>query len=166
MFLRDDNPAGTSEDELLARDKLAHGLMYLSRGNPVVYFGDEQGYTGAGNDQAARQDLFKSVDLEYDNQGDDAGFNDNIGSPYTPVDSYNAEGNFWTGHPLYREIAAAGAPRQGPSGAARRRPAAPLRGRRPRASTPSAASAPPTSASTSSRSTTPRRPRRRRSRPG
>ena len=105
MFLRDDNPAGTSEDELLARDKLAHGLMYLSRGNPVVYFGDEQGYTGAGNDQAARQDLFKSVDLEYDNQGDDAGFNDNIGSPYTPVDSYNAEGNFWTGHPLYREIA-------------------------------------------------------------
>ena len=105
MFLRDDNPAGTSEDELLQRDKLAHGLMYLSRGNPVVYFGDEQGYTGAGNDQAARQDLFKSVDLEYDNQGDDAGFNDNIGSPYTPVNSYNAEGNFWTGHPLYREIA-------------------------------------------------------------
>ena len=105
MFLRDDNPAGTSEDELLQRDKLAHGLMYLARGNPVVYFGDEQGYTGAGNDQAARQDLFKSVDLEYDNQGDDAGFNDNIGSPYTPVNSYNAEGNFWTGHPLYREIA-------------------------------------------------------------
>ena len=106
MFIRDDNPAGTSEDELLARDKLAHGLMYLSRGNPVVYSGDEQGYTGAGNDQAARQDLFKSVDLEYDNAGDDEGKNDNIGSPYTPVDSYNAEGNFWTGHPLYREIAA------------------------------------------------------------
>ncbi len=106
MFIRDDNPAGTTEDELLARDKLAHGLMYLTRGNPVVYFGDEQGYTGAGNDQAARQDLFRSVDLEYDNTGDDAGKNDNIGSPYTPVDSYNAEGNFWTGHPLYREIAA------------------------------------------------------------
>ena len=103
MFLRDDNPAGTTEDELLARDKLAHGLMYLSRGNPVVYFGDEQGYTGAGNDQAARQDLFKSKDAEYDNSD---GKNDNIGSPYTPVDSYNAEGNFWTGHPLYREIAA------------------------------------------------------------
>ena len=68
MFLRDDNPAGTTESELLARDKLAHQLMYLSRGNPVVYFGDEQGFTGAGNDQAARQDMFESQDLEYDNR--------------------------------------------------------------------------------------------------
>ena len=30
----------------LARDKLAHELMYFSRGNPVVYYGDEQGFTG------------------------------------------------------------------------------------------------------------------------
>ena len=88
MFLRDDNPAGTPESELLARDKLAHALMYFSRGNPVVYFGDEQGFTGAGNDQAARQDMFASKDLEYDNLGDDAGKNDNIGSDETPMDSY------------------------------------------------------------------------------
>jgi glycosidase len=108
MFLRDDNPPGTTEDELLARDKLAHALMYLSRGNPVVYFGDEQGFTGAGNDQAARQDMFASRDTEYDNLADDvdgrendAGKNDNIGSNVTP-----AADNFDPTHPLYREIAA------------------------------------------------------------
>ena len=99
MFLRNDNPAGTAESELLARDKLAHELMYLSRGNPVVYFGDEQGFTGAGNDQAARQDMWASLDPEYDNVGDDAGQNDNIGSDETPADD-----NFDEDHPLYQEI--------------------------------------------------------------
>ena len=34
--------------------------MYFSRGNPVVYYGDEQGFTGAGGDQDARQDMFPS----------------------------------------------------------------------------------------------------------
>jgi glycosidase len=99
MFIRDDNPSGTPEPELLARDELAHELMYLSRGNPVVYFGDEQGFTGAGNDQAARQDMFASQDPEYDNVGDDAGKNDDIGSDATPADD-----NFDAGHPLYKEI--------------------------------------------------------------
>ena len=54
---------GATEDELLARDELAHALMYLSRGNPVVYYGDEQGFTGQGGDQDARQDMFPSQDL-------------------------------------------------------------------------------------------------------
>lgn len=46
--------------ELLARVKLAHALLYLSRGIPVVYYGDEVGMTGSdsGNDQRARQDMF------------------------------------------------------------------------------------------------------------
>ena len=35
-------------------------LMYLSRGNPVVYYGDEQGFIGDGGDQDARQDMFPS----------------------------------------------------------------------------------------------------------
>ena len=99
MFLRTDNPSGTPESELLARDRLAHQLMYFSRGNPVVYFGDEQGFTGAGNDQAARQDMWASLDPEYDNVGDDAGLNDNIGSDETPADD-----NFDVDHPLYEEI--------------------------------------------------------------
>ncbi len=87
--------------------------MYLSRGNPVVYFGDEQGFTGAGNDQAARQDMFASQDSEYNNIDDDGidpnngqnlndgGRNDNIGSDVTP-----AADNFDPSHPLYRTIAA------------------------------------------------------------
>ncbi|HEX6578434.1 MAG TPA: pullulanase-associated domain-containing protein, partial [Jiangellaceae bacterium] len=99
MFLRVDNPEDTPESELLARDRLAHQLMYLSRGNPVVYFGDEQGFTGAGNDQAARQDMWASTDPEYDNLGDDEGLNDNIGSDETPADD-----NFDEDHPLYQEI--------------------------------------------------------------
>ena len=99
MFIRNANP-GATEAELLQRDELAHALMYFSRGNPVIYYGDEQGFTGQGGDQAARQDMFPSQDLEYDNQGDDAGQNDNIGSNETPMDD-----NFDEGHPLYREIA-------------------------------------------------------------
>jgi hypothetical protein len=47
--------------------------MYLSRGNPVVYSGDEQGFTGAGNDKSARQDTFASRDAEYDNLDNDVG---------------------------------------------------------------------------------------------
>jgi len=105
MFIRDANP-GASEDELLMRDRLAHQLMYFSRGNPVVYYGDEQGFTGAGGDQDARQDMFRSQSRQYNNQddpimGDDgAGRNDNIGSDETPIDD-----NFDEGHPLYRELA-------------------------------------------------------------
>ena len=41
-------------------DLLAHDLLFLSRGQPVVYYGDEQGFTGAdpGGDKSARQTLF------------------------------------------------------------------------------------------------------------
>jgi hypothetical protein len=110
MFLRDDNK-GAGEAELLARARLVHTLMYLARGNPVIYFGDEQGFTGAGNDQAARQDMFPSQDSEYNNLDDDGtdpnngqnlndgGKNDNIGSDVTP-----AADNFDRRHPLYRTI--------------------------------------------------------------
>jgi glycosidase len=105
MFVRNANP-GASEAELLQRDGLAHELMYLARGNPVVYYGDEQGFTGAGGDQDARQDMFPSQDLQYNNlsdpiPGDDgAGNNDNIGSNATPMDD-----NFDPSHPLYHELA-------------------------------------------------------------
>lgn len=54
----------------LERDELAHDLMFLTRGQPVVYYGDEQGYMGAdpGNDKSARQSLFASQVAEYQNQ--------------------------------------------------------------------------------------------------
>jgi len=46
-----------SDDELLARTTLAHAVMMFSRGSPVIYYGDEQGFTGDGGDSGARQDM-------------------------------------------------------------------------------------------------------------
>ena len=62
-FLRD---AG----DVLERDELAHDLLFLSRGQPVVYYGDEQGFAGVGDgkDKNARQTLFASQVAEYQNQ--------------------------------------------------------------------------------------------------
>ncbi|MEZ5097166.1 MAG: alpha-amylase family glycosyl hydrolase [Nocardioides sp.] len=81
-------------DELLQRDELAHALMYLTRGQPVVYYGDEQGFTGDGGDKDARQDMFPSQVASYNDD-------DLIGT-----DATTADANFDTSHPLYREIAA------------------------------------------------------------
>lgn len=39
---------------------LAHDIMFLSRGIPSVYYGDEVGMIGTGGDKAARQDMFPS----------------------------------------------------------------------------------------------------------
>ncbi len=80
--------------ELLRRDKLAHALMYLTRGQPVVYYGDEQGFTGAGGDKDARQDMFASRVADYNDD-------DLIGT-----DATTAVRNFDRRHPLYRRIAA------------------------------------------------------------
>ncbi|MFJ2824304.1 pullulanase-type alpha-1,6-glucosidase [Streptomyces toxytricini] len=92
-FLRQDRP-GAGEQELLARYRLANELMFLNRGNPVVYSGDEQGFTGAGGDKDARQPLFASKAADY---LDD----DQLGTDRThAADAYDP------GHPLYRQIAA------------------------------------------------------------
>ena len=47
--------------ELLARDLLGHSLLYLLRGAPAVFYGDEVGMVGRGGDKAARQDLFPTA---------------------------------------------------------------------------------------------------------
>ncbi|MGW6538361.1 pullulanase-type alpha-1,6-glucosidase [Streptomyces sp. NPDC055051] len=92
-FLKQDNP-NASDAELLRRAGLANELMFLSRGNPVVYSGDEQGFTGAGGDKDARQTLFGSRVADY---LDD----DQLGTDRThATDAYD------TGHPVYRSIAA------------------------------------------------------------
>jgi glycosidase len=48
---------GTGFD-LLSRVFFAYDLLYLLRGTPVVYYGDEVGMLGTGGDQAAREDMF------------------------------------------------------------------------------------------------------------
>ncbi|GAA0611331.1 alpha-amylase family glycosyl hydrolase [Brevundimonas kwangchunensis] len=46
--------------ELLDRSALAHAMVLLGRGVPVIYYGDEQGFTGDGDDRRARQDMFET----------------------------------------------------------------------------------------------------------
>ncbi|MEU6082921.1 pullulanase-type alpha-1,6-glucosidase [Streptomyces sp. NPDC047108] len=92
-FLKQDNPEA-SDAELVRRARLANELMFLGRGNPVVYYGDEQGFTGAGGDKDARQSLFAS-------KTDDYLDDDQIGTDRThATDAYDPR------HPLYRSIAA------------------------------------------------------------
>ncbi|MGW4195709.1 pullulanase-type alpha-1,6-glucosidase [Streptomyces sp. NPDC005004] len=92
-FLEQDNPKAT-DAEILRKDRLANELMFLSRGNPVVYYGDEQGFTGSGGDKDARQTMFASKVADY---LDD----DEIGTTRTHArDSYDTKA------PLYRDIAA------------------------------------------------------------
>ncbi|MEU3652765.1 pullulanase-type alpha-1,6-glucosidase [Streptomyces sp. NPDC032161] len=92
-FLRQDNPKA-DDAELVRRAELANELMFLGRGNPVVYYGDEQGFTGAGGDKDARQTLFASKTADY---LDD----DRIGTDRT-----HADDAYDPSHPLYRSIAA------------------------------------------------------------
>ncbi|MEE6256925.1 pullulanase-type alpha-1,6-glucosidase [Plantactinospora sonchi] len=91
---------GTDPTSHLRRDQLAHELMFLTRGQPVVYSGDEQGFTGPGGDKDARQEMFASRTADY---LDD----DLLGTDRThAVDQYDR------GHPVYRTIAELGALRK------------------------------------------------------
>ncbi|GER06418.1 alpha-amylase [Iodidimonas muriae] len=91
-FLISQFGADADEDMLMKRVRLAYALMYFARGVPVIYYGDEQGFTGDGRDQDAREDMFPSlVDIYNDNRL--------LGSSQsTAID------NFDTKHPLYRTL--------------------------------------------------------------
>lgn len=80
--------------DALPRDELAHELMYLTRGQPVVYYGDEQGFAGTGGDKDARQSLFATETADYANQPLVTG--EQLGQ----VDRYDTDA------PLYEHIAA------------------------------------------------------------
>ncbi len=90
-LIKADNP-GISQEELLDRVELGHAMLMTLRGNPVIYYGDEQGFVGDGNDQAAREDMFPSLTENYND-------NDLIGTDATTADE-----NFDTAHPLYALI--------------------------------------------------------------
>ena len=88
MFLQD---GAADETEHLARVGLAQSLMFTTRGNPVTYYGDEQGFIGTGGDQLARQDMFASeVDVYNDEEV--------LAGPEGSRDRYD------TKHPLYRHV--------------------------------------------------------------
>ncbi len=92
-FLQQDNP-GASPALLADLMKLGHGLLYLSRGQPVVYYGDEQGMVGrGGNDMQAREDMFPS-------QAPD--FRD---APLLATTRTGADDKFDPAHPFYQFFA-------------------------------------------------------------
>jgi glycosidase len=91
-FLRKARPDMDGK-EWLARDLLGHAMLLTLRGVPTIYSGDEQGFAGKGDDQAARQDMFASQVASYN---EDA----LVGTAST-----TAQDNYRPDHPLYREIA-------------------------------------------------------------
>jgi glycosidase len=56
---------GLSADQLLPRVLLGYDLLYLLRGAPTVYYGDEVGMIGSGGDKAAREDMFPTQVQEW-----------------------------------------------------------------------------------------------------
>ncbi|MBK8477814.1 MAG: alpha-amylase [Opitutaceae bacterium] len=64
-LLQQDNP-GASSAQIEALARLGHGLLYLARGQPVVYYGDEQGMIGRGGvDMQAREDMFAAQSPDF-----------------------------------------------------------------------------------------------------
>ena len=89
MFLK---PASANDAQLLQRVLFADALMYTVRGNPVTYYGDEQGFISTGGDQLAREDMFASKVQVYNDEPVLAG-------PSGSRDRYS------TRHPIYRRLA-------------------------------------------------------------
>ena len=99
-FLQQDNP-GASLAQLEALTRLGHGLLYLARGQPVIYYGDEQGMIGrGGHDMQARESLFAA-------QAPD--FRD---APLLGTERTGADDKYDPTHPLYRLFARLGALRR------------------------------------------------------
>ncbi len=90
-FLRKAFP-GIGAREELQRMQLAYAMLLTLRGVPVIYYGDEQGFAGTGDNQDARQDMFPSRVAEFNAQR-------LIGSAGS-----TATANFDPQHPLYRFI--------------------------------------------------------------
>jgi len=82
-----------SEQAQIQRNLLAHAMMFFSRGVPVIYYGDEQGFVGDGGDQASRQDMMPSLVASYND--DDL----------LATDSSTADDNFDSNHLLYQSFA-------------------------------------------------------------
>jgi glycosidase len=83
---------------LLERTLVGHDLLYLLRGAPVVYYGDEFGIIGRGGDREARHDLFPTQVAEWRSQ-------ERIGSP--PIGTGSSFDV--VGHPVAERLRALGA---------------------------------------------------------
>ena len=100
-FLQQDNPGATPE-QLAELVKLGHGLLYFSRGMPVLHYGDEQGMIGRGGwDMGAREDMFPSQTPDFKT------------APLLATTRTGADDKFDEQHPFYRLFARLGALRAG-----------------------------------------------------
>ncbi len=146
--------AGYSGQDLESRVRLANDLMYLTRGQPITYYGDEQGFTGGtvGNeptDQASRQDMFATQTPNY------------VDDPLVTGGTIGTAAHYDTNAELYQQISGLAKPCAPPTRPSRTAPRSTgMRRTRP-ASTRSAGSTRRTRSSTSSSRTT----RQRSSRP-
>ena len=83
---------GYSGSELSSRVQLANSLMFLTRGQPVVYYGDEQGFIGKGGDKDAREDMFATQVAQY------------AAEPLVGGGTMGTAAHFNTSSPLYQQI--------------------------------------------------------------
>ncbi len=96
-YLQQDNP-GISSAQLADLTRLAHGLLYLARGQPVIYYGDEQGMIGSGGgDTHSREDMFAAQTPEYKN------------APLLATTRTGADDKFDEHHPLFQFFSRLGA---------------------------------------------------------
>lgn len=87
-----------SELEQIQRNLLAHAMLYFSRGVPVIYYGDEQGFVGDGGDQASRQDMMPSKVASYND--DDLLATDKT----TAADNFDSSHLFYQSFTQYAEL--------------------------------------------------------------
>ena len=86
---------GVLDNDLIGateRAKLANSLLFLLRGSPALYYGDEKGMVGTGGDKQARQNMFATSITSWQNQV-------RIGT--TPIGTASS---FDTRHPLEDQI--------------------------------------------------------------
>ncbi len=86
------NSPEISDHEALQRTELAYAMLFTLRGVPVIYYGDEQGFAGVGDDMGARQDMFASRVASFNSERAIGG------GPEPGTDHFN------TSHALYRAL--------------------------------------------------------------
>jgi glycosidase len=90
-LIRHDRP-GIGQAELEARVRLAHVMLLTLRGSPIIYYGDEQGFVGDGNDTDSREDMFPSQTASY------------LDNPVLDATRPAGADHFDPAHPFYRLI--------------------------------------------------------------
>jgi alpha-amylase len=92
-FLKVDNP-GADAGRMCDLFLLGQELLLTVRGQPVIYYGDEQGMVGIGNDMGAREDMFPSRAPKFRDLA------------LLGTTRRGSDDKFDPGHPFYRAIAA------------------------------------------------------------